>query len=101
MPAGATAPVVVGCISRDGERLILNYGHGDLDRDDRIPIYEPGLPLPLPGLVVARKASNGRNIVKKIGRFASVREADIAVESWSEFSGWSHSAAAHLGEGVF
>ncbi len=42
---GATAPVVAGRIARDGERLIFNYGRSYLDRTDRIPIYEPELPL--------------------------------------------------------
>ena len=41
----ATAPVVAGRIARDGERLIFNYGQSYLDRNDRIPIYEPELPL--------------------------------------------------------
>ncbi len=42
---GATAPVVAGRIARDGERLIFNYGQSYLDRNDRISIYEPELPL--------------------------------------------------------
>ena len=42
---GATAPVVAGRIARNGERLIFNYGQSYLDRNDRIPIYEPELPL--------------------------------------------------------
>ena len=42
---GATAPVIAGRIARDGERLIFNYGQSYLDRNDRIPIYEPELPL--------------------------------------------------------
>ena len=42
---GATAPVVAGRLARDGERLIFNYGQSYLDRSDRIPIYEPELPL--------------------------------------------------------
>ena len=42
---GATEPVVAGRIVRDGERLIFNYGQSYLDRNDRIPIYEPELPL--------------------------------------------------------
>ena len=42
---GATAPVVAGRIARDGDRLIFNYGQSYLDRNDRIPIYEPELPL--------------------------------------------------------
>ena len=42
---GAMAPVVAGRVARDGERLIFNYGQSYLDRNDRIPIYEPELPL--------------------------------------------------------
>ncbi len=42
---GATAPVVAGRIGRAGERLIFNYGQSYLDRNDRVPIYEPELPL--------------------------------------------------------
>ncbi len=42
---GATAPVVAGRIARDGGRLIFNYGRSYLDRNDRIPIHEPELPL--------------------------------------------------------
>ena len=42
---GATEPVIAGRIARDGERLIFNYGQSYLDRNDRIPIYEPELPL--------------------------------------------------------
>lgn len=41
----ATEPVIAGRIARDGVRLIFNYGQSYLDRDDRIPIYEPELPL--------------------------------------------------------
>ncbi|MXY64014.1 MAG: type II toxin-antitoxin system HipA family toxin [Gammaproteobacteria bacterium] len=56
---GATAPVVAGRIARDGERLIFNYGQSYLEADDRIPVYEPELPLrsgpitPGPGLGMA------------------------------------------------
>ena len=42
---GATAPVVAGRIVRNGEQLIFNYGQSYLDRNDRIPIYAPELPL--------------------------------------------------------
>ena len=41
----ATAPVVAGRIARDGNRLIFNYGRSYLDRNDRIPIFLPELPL--------------------------------------------------------
>ena len=42
---GRTAPVVAGRIAHDGGRLIFNYGQSYLERTDRIPIYEPELPL--------------------------------------------------------
>ena len=41
----ATSPVVAGRISRDGERLIFNYGQSYLGRPDAIPIFAPELPL--------------------------------------------------------
>ncbi|RPH98060.1 MAG: type II toxin-antitoxin system HipA family toxin [Lysobacterales bacterium] len=42
---GATEPVVAGRIARDGDRLIFNYGQSYMERGDRMPIYEPELPL--------------------------------------------------------
>ncbi|WP_419909123.1 type II toxin-antitoxin system HipA family toxin [Hoeflea sp.] len=42
---GATEPVVAGRIAREGDRIIFNYGQSYLERNDRIPIYEPELPL--------------------------------------------------------
>lgn len=42
---GATKPVVAGLLSRNGDRLIFNYGRSYLERTDAIPIYEPELPL--------------------------------------------------------
>ena len=42
---GATEPVVAGRIARDGERMLFNYGQSYLGRNDRMPIYEPELPL--------------------------------------------------------
>lgn len=42
---GRTEPIVAGRIARDGDRLVFNYGQSYLDRDERIPIYEPELPL--------------------------------------------------------
>lgn len=51
-----TEPVVAGLVTKDGDRLIFNYGRSYLDRDNAIPIYEPELPLragalpPLAGL---------------------------------------------------
>lgn len=42
---GRTEPVVAGRIAHDGDRLVFNYGQSYLERDERIPIYEPELPL--------------------------------------------------------
>ena len=42
---GETKPVIAGRIVRDGRRLLFNYGQSYLARDDRMPIYEPELPL--------------------------------------------------------
>lgn len=53
---GETEPVVAGLVTKDGDRLIFNYGRSYLGRENAIPIYEPELPLrtgalpPLPGL---------------------------------------------------
>ncbi|MEA9392364.1 type II toxin-antitoxin system HipA family toxin [Acerihabitans sp. TG2] len=42
---GAMEPVVAGLLSREGERLIFNYGRSYLERNDAVPISEPELPL--------------------------------------------------------
>lgn len=55
----ATDPVVAGRLSRDGQRLVFNYGRSYLARADAMAIFEPELPLrrgailPEPGLVMA------------------------------------------------
>ena len=55
----ATEPVVAGRIESNGKNIIFNYGKSYLDRYDRIPIYEPELPLrkgamtPIDGLSMA------------------------------------------------
>ena len=55
---GETEPVVAGLVTRDGKRLIFNYGRKYLQRDNALQIYEPELPLragalyPLPGLTM-------------------------------------------------
>lgn len=41
----AAEPVVAGRLSRDGANIVFNYGRSYLDRDDRIAIYTPELPL--------------------------------------------------------
>ena len=57
---GATAPVVAGRIERDGKRLIFNYGQSYLDANDRIPIYEPELPLRQGSDRARSRAEHGR-----------------------------------------
>ncbi len=42
---GATAPVVAGRITAEGESFVFNYGRSYLARDDAIAIYDPELPL--------------------------------------------------------
>jgi serine/threonine-protein kinase HipA len=41
----ATEPVVAGRVDQVGESLVFRYGRTYLERDDRISIYEPELPL--------------------------------------------------------
>ncbi|MCL1075633.1 type II toxin-antitoxin system HipA family toxin [Shewanella dokdonensis] len=41
----ATTPVVAGRLQMDGENMVFNYGQSYLNRQDKIPIYEPELPL--------------------------------------------------------
>lgn len=41
----AAEPVVAGRLSRDGDRLIFNYGQSYLERPEAIPLFEPELPL--------------------------------------------------------
>jgi len=55
---GATAPVVAGRLTQDGDRLLFTYGASYRRRKNAIPLYEPELPLqegtiaPLPGLAM-------------------------------------------------
>lgn len=84
-------PVVAGRLSQDGDRLLFNYGQSYLAREDRIPIFEPELPLrhgiilPEPGLRMAgclRDAAPdawGRRVIlnRILGRRG--KDADIAV----------------------
>ena len=104
---GAVAPVVAGRIARDGERLMFNYGQSYLNRNDRIPIYLPELPLqsgaiaPEAGLSMAgclRDAAPdawGRRVIlnRTLGRkgkdvdVAALDELTYLLESGSDRSG--------------
>lgn len=41
----AAEPVVAGRVDQAGESLVFRYGRSYLEREDRIPLYEPELPL--------------------------------------------------------
>lgn len=42
---GEVEPVVAGRLARDGKNLVFNYGKSYLERDNKLPIYTPELPL--------------------------------------------------------
>lgn len=42
---GDTKPVVAGLLTRNGDRLVFNYGRSYLNRENAIAIYTPELPL--------------------------------------------------------
>ena len=42
---GETKPVVAGKLTHEGQTLVFNYGQSYLERKNKIPIYEPELPL--------------------------------------------------------
>lgn len=42
---GETQPVVAGKLTQEGNSLVFNYGQSYLERDNKISIYEPELPL--------------------------------------------------------
>ena len=82
----ATEPVVAGLLSREGGRLIFNYGRSYLERNDSIPIYEPELPLmrgaipPETGLKLASALRDaapdawGRRVI--LNRLVGARDVD-------------------------
>lgn len=90
---GCTDPVVAGRLESDGKRYLFNYGRSYLDRDDRLPIYLPELPLkrgqlaPSPQLIIANCLRDGapdawgrRVVINRLtgltGRAASEVELD-------------------------
>ena len=104
---GATAPVVAGRVARDGERLIFNYGQSYLGRDDRIPIYEPELPLrsgaiaPKAGLNMAgclRDASPdawGRRVI--LNRTFGRKGNDVDIDALDELTCLLESGSDRIG----
>ena len=104
---GATAPVVAGRIAWDGERLIFNYGRSYLDAHDRIPIYEPELPLlrgaiaPEAGLRMAgclRDASPdawGRRVI--LNRIFGSRGTDADIAALDELTYLLQSGSDRIG----
>ena len=104
---GATAPVVAGRIAWDGERLIFNYGRSYLDAHDRIPIYEPELPLlrgaiaPEAGLRMAgclRDASPdawGRRVI--LNRIFASRGTDADIAALDELTYLLQSGSDRIG----
>ena len=104
---GATAPVVAGRIVPDGERLIFNYGQSYLDSNDRIPIYEPELPLrrgaiaPQPGLSMAgclRDAAPdawGRRVI--LNRFFGRKGKDVDTAALEELTYLLESGSDRIG----
>jgi serine/threonine-protein kinase HipA len=42
---GEVEPVVAGRLARDGKNLVFNYGKSYLERDNKLPLYTPELPL--------------------------------------------------------
>ena len=104
---GATAPVVAGRIAWDGERLIFNYGRSYLDAHDRIPIYEPELPLlrgaiaPEAGLRMAgclRDASPdgwGRRVI--LNRIFASRGTDADIAALDELTYLLQSGSDRVG----
>jgi len=116
---GATEPVVAGRLAREGSRLTFNYGRSYLERADRIPVYEPELPLrsgaipPEPGLEMAgclRDAAPdawGRRVIlnRSFGRqgtsvdTAELDELTYLLESGSDRAGaldFQHSAREYV-----
>jgi serine/threonine-protein kinase HipA len=117
-----TKPVVAGLVTKDGDRLIFNYGRSYLERDNAIPIYQPELPLragalpPLPGLSMpscirdAAPDAWGRRVIvnRKLGLkgdqidVGQFDELTYMLESGSDRIGaldFQHSASEYLPRG--
>lgn len=104
---GETAPVVAGLLSRDGEELVFNYGRSYLERENRISIYEPELPLitgiqrPAPGLQLpscirdAAPDAWGRRVI--INRRFGAKRDDIDINQLDELTYLLESGSDRIG----
>lgn len=104
---GATEPVVAGLLSKQGERLVFNYGRSYLARQDAIAIYAPELPLRpgkiplLPGLSIPsciRDASPdawGRRVL--INRKLGIKGVDAAKVELDELTYLLESGSDRIG----
>lgn len=104
---GETAPVVAGLLSRDGEDLVFNYGRSYLERDNRIAIYAPELPLitgiqrPAPGLQLpscirdAAPDAWGRRVI--INRRFGAKRDDIDINQLDELTYLLESGSDRIG----
>lgn len=104
---GATEPVVSGRVSREGERLVFNYGRSYLDRSDAIPIFEPELPLrrglidPDAGLTMAGCLRDGapdawgRRVI--LNRMLGLRGRDADIGALDELTYMLESGSDRIG----
>lgn len=102
-----TEPVVAGRLTKDGQRLIFNYGQSYLARGNAIPIYEPELPLqegalfPIDGLSVAsciRDAAPdawGRRVI--VNRKLGTKGDRIDVDQFDELTYLLESGSDRIG----
>lgn len=101
---GAEKPVVAGRLDPEGEALVFTYGRSYLEREDRIPLYLPELPLrrgaipPLVGEIAGCIADAGpdawgqRVILNRLSGSTAVDTADLThltylLESGSDRTG--------------
>ncbi len=101
---GATEPVVAGRLDVEGQVLVFAYGRSYLEREDRIPLYLPELPLgrgaipPLVGEIAGCIADGGpdawgqRVILNRLTGSAGADTADLTpltylLESGSDRTG--------------
>jgi serine/threonine-protein kinase HipA len=102
-----TKPVVAGLVTKDGDRLIFNYGRKYLERDNAIPIYEPELPLqagalpPFTGLSMpgclrdAAPDAWGRRVI--VNRKLGLKGDQIDVDQFDQLTYFLESGSDRIG----